>query len=102
MARIVAGKASEIPPGTLKRVAAEGGDIVVANVGGTFCAMADKCTHAGASLAEGSIVGANVVCGWHGAQFECSSGRLAKFPAKIADLKQYGVTVDGEDVVVEA
>ncbi len=101
MGRVVAGKASEIPPGTLKKVTAEGGDIVVANVDGTLCAMADKCTHAGASLSEGKIDGANLVCGWHGAQFECASGRLAKFPAKVADLKSYSVSVDGDDVVVE-
>ncbi|MCY4251783.1 MAG: Rieske 2Fe-2S domain-containing protein [Thaumarchaeota archaeon] len=101
MARVVAGKAAEIPPGTLKRVGAEGGDIVVGNLDGKFFAMADTCTHAGASLSEGRIEGGNVVCGWHGAQFECASGRLAKFPAKVADLRQYGVSVEGDDVVVE-
>jgi len=102
MARVVAGKAADIPPGALKRVGAEGGDIVVANLDGRFCAMSDTCTHAGASLSEGRIEGANVVCGLHGAQFDCASGRLAKFPAKVGDLRSYRVSVEGDDVVVEA
>ena len=39
--------------------------------------------------------------GWHAASFECKSGKLAKFPAKIEDLKSYKVTVENGDVFVE-
>ena len=73
----------------------------VANVNGEFYAITDTCTHAGASMANGKIDGENIICGWHAASFECKSGKLAKFPAKIEDLKSYKVTVENGDVFVE-
>ena len=42
-----------------------------------------------------------VTCGWHGAQFDCKSGKLAKFPAKINDLKSYNVVLESDEVFVE-
>ena len=68
---------------------------------GEFYAITDTCTHAGASMANGKIDGENIICGWHAASFECKSGKLAKFPAKIEDLKSYKVTVENGDVFVE-
>ncbi len=101
MGRIMAGKASDIPEGKLSKVSIGGKEIMIANIGGSYYAMDDTCTHSGASLSEGRLEGADVVCGWHGAQFDCKSGKLSKFPAKINDLGSYGVTVESGDVFVE-
>lgn len=92
---------SELPPGSMKKVSAGGRDILVANTGSGYCAVDDTCTHAGASLSEGRLEGCRIVCGWHGAEFECS-GSLAKFPAKIRDLGAHPVSVEAGSVVVEA
>ena len=92
---------AELPPGAVKKVSAGGREIAVFNTGSGYCALDDACTHAGASLSEGRVEGCRVVCGWHGAEFECS-GRLAKFPAKIRDLGSYPVSVESGAVVVEA
>lgn len=102
MVKISVGKTSEIPPGKLHKVSANGKEIVVANIDGNYYAMDDTCTHAGASLAEGQLDGSIVVCGWHGARFDCKSGKLEKFPAKINDLKSYKVVKSGEDLFIEA
>ncbi len=101
MGRVAVAKASDIPAGTLHKASVEGRDIVVANLDGRYYAADDTCTHAGASLSEGKIDGANIVCGWHGAQFECASGKLAKFPVTIKDLRSYPATVEGDEVFVE-
>ena len=101
MGRVAAAKTSEVPPGTMRKASAEGREIVVANIDGKFYAMDDTCTHAGASISEGKIEDGVAVCGWHGARFECATGRLAKFPAKIADLRSYPTSVEGEDILVE-
>lgn len=102
MSKVAVAKVSDIPTGTLRKVSLEGHDIAVLNMDGKYYAVDDTCTHAGASISEGKIDGANVVCGWHGAQFDCTSGKLAKFPATIKDLKSYVTTVEGDEVFVEA
>lgn len=101
MGKIMACKASDVEPGSLRKVTVGSGEIMIANVEGTYFALDDTCTHAGASLSEGRIDGSRVVCGWHGAEFDCASGNLAKFPAKIGNLRSYKVTVESGDVFVE-
>ena len=102
MGKVIVGKVSEIPPGEMKKVSADGKDILVVNNNGDFFAIDDTCTHAGASLSEGQLQDSTVTCGWHGAQFDCKSGKLAKFPAKINDLKSYNVILESDEVFVEA
>lgn len=99
--KVTACAESELPPGSMKKVSAGGRDILVCNTGSGYCAVDDTCTHAGASLSEGRLEDGKVVCGWHGAEFECS-GKLAKFPAKIRDLGSYAVSVESGSIVVEA
>jgi len=101
MGKIIAGKTSDIPPGKLHKVSVDGKEIVVANIDGNYFAMDDTCTHQGASLFDGKLEGSTVTCDWHGAQFDCKSGKLAKFPAKINDLKSYNVVVESDDVFIE-
>ena len=102
MSKINAGKVSDIPPGQMKKISVDGKEILVGNNDGNFFAIDDTCTHAGASLSEGNLQDSKVTCGWHGAQFDCNSGKLAKFPAKINDLKSYNVILESDQVFVEA
>ncbi|NIP61608.1 MAG: Rieske 2Fe-2S domain-containing protein [Nitrosopumilaceae archaeon] len=101
MSKILAGKTSDIVPGQLKKISSEGKDILLANIDGQYYAMDDTCTHMGASLSEGKLEGSTVVCGWHGAQFDCKTGKLEKFPAKVNDLKSYPVSIESDNVFVE-
>jgi len=101
MSKILAGKKADIPPGQLHKISVDGKDILVINLDGNYFAMDDTCTHAGASLSEGSIDGDVITCGWHGAKFNCKNGKLTKFPAKINDVKSYNVTVDADEVFIE-
>ena len=101
MGRVAAGKASDITEGTIKKVSVDGKDIAVVNLEGRYYAFDDTCTHAGASLSEGKVDGCRVVCGWHAAEFDCKTGKLEKFPAKIRDLQAYGTAVESGGVFVE-
>ena len=101
MGKIIAGKVSDIAPGKMIKVAVDGREILVANIDGEFCAVDDSCTHSGASLSEGELNGNIVTCGWHKAEFDCKTGKLAKFPAKIRDLGTYKVSVESDNVFVE-
>ena len=101
MGRIIACKTSELGSGQMKKVSVDSREILVVNVNGNYFACDDKCTHAGASLSEGSLENSTVTCGWHAAQVNCENGKMEKFPAKINDLKSYTVVVESEDVFIE-
>jgi len=101
MGKIIAGKISDIPPGKMIKVSIDGKDVLVANIDGEYCATDDTCTHSGSSLSEGKLDGSTITCGWHGAQFNCKTGKLVKFPAKIRDLVSYNVIVESDNVFVE-
>ncbi len=56
--------------------------IAVANVGGTFYAFDDTCTHMGCSLAEGDLEGTTATCRCHGSEFDVTSGAVLRGPAQ--------------------
>ena len=101
MGKIIAGKTSDIPLGKRVKISIDGRDILVANIGGEYFAIDDSCTHSGSSLSEGKLEGCTITCGWHAAQFDCKTGKLVKFPAKIRDLTSYNVIVESDSVFVE-
>ncbi len=101
MGRFFVCRTTEIIPGQMKKVSAGENEILVTNIDGNYFAIDDTCTHAGASLSEGSLENSTVTCGWHAAQFNCETGKMEKFPAKINDLKSYTVVVESEDVFIE-
>ena len=82
---------SEVPPGWAVLV----GDVAVWNVGGSFFATHDKCTHREGPLSDGLLEGSTVTCPYHGAQFDVSTGAVLCGPAK-EPLKTYRVIVEGE------
>lgn len=94
-------KTSDVADGDMRKIQADGRDVLIANIGGSFYAIDDTCTHSGASISEGSLEGSTAVCGWHGAKFDCKTGRLEEFPAKINDLKSYTVIVESDNVFIE-
>jgi len=101
MERLRIGKTSDIPSGKMTKLKIAEREILVANIEGNYYAIDDTCTHSGASLSEGKLNGPVVTCGWHGAEFDCKTGKLAKFPVKIRDLKSYNVIVEVNDVFIE-
>ena len=101
MGKIIVGKTSDIPLGKMIKISIDGRDIMVANINGDYYATDDSCTHSGSSLSEGKLNGCVITCGWHAAEFDCKTGKLVKFPAKIRDLGSYNVTVESDNVFVE-
>ena len=101
MARILVGKTTEVMPGQMKKVLVDENEVVVINIDGNYYAINDTCSHAGGSLSEGKLDGSTITCDWHGAQFECRSGKLIKFPGEIDDLRSYDVVIESDNIFVE-
>lgn len=90
----------DLSDGAKKTVFISGKRLMIANVGGTFFAIDDACTHAGCSLGtEGHMEGTMVICGCHGSKFEIATGKVMTPPATVAQ-GSYEVKVEGDDVMV--
>ena len=69
------GKVNEIPDGKMKHVEVDGKEVLVANVGGKFYAISDRCGHMNALLSMGNLTGNTVTCPFHGAKFDIITGK---------------------------
>ena len=74
--------------------------IAVFNLDGEIYAIDNACTHVGGPLAEGKVVGEEVICPWHGSRFNIKTGAVTHQPARTA-VKSYPVRVTGDNVEIE-
>ena len=91
---------SDVPDGRVKVVTAKETRLALANVGGTYYAVEDRCTHDGGPLGEGELVGDQVECPRHGARFDVKSGAAVTLPA-VVPVKSFQVKVNGNDILIE-
>jgi NADPH-dependent 2,4-dienoyl-CoA reductase/sulfur reductase-like enzyme/nitrite reductase/ring-hydroxylating ferredoxin subunit len=97
---VVVAKASELPEGTMKQVAVDGGDILLTRVKEEISALGAFCTHYGAQLGKGHLSGDTIVCPSHHACYCARSGDLKEPPA-LNSLPKFDVEVRGDDIVVK-
>ena len=92
---------AELPPGSSKRVYAAGEAVALFNVNGTIYAIANRCTHARASLSEGTLDVARcaVTCPWHEGIFSLESGQVLGGPP-VLPVATYRVKVEGDAVLI--
>jgi len=89
MSFITIAKVSEIPPGTMKHVETDGTELCIANVGGTFYAIGDRCGHENARLSRGSLMDTIVTCPMHSSQFDVTTGKMMSGPVlELGGLKE--------------
>ena len=74
-------RASELGPGEVRVVDADGTAIAVFNIEGSYYAIEDVCTHDGGELASGELEGDQIVCPRHGARFCVRTGEALSAPA---------------------
>ncbi len=101
----VADKA-ELPANKMILVVVAGKEVLLANVDGSYHAIANKCTHLGGSLSKGSLEGSIVTCPRHGARFDVKTGqaignaRIGFIKMSVKDEVSYTVKVEGTDIFV--
>ncbi len=91
---------NELAPGQAKKVEVNGKTIALFNLGGSYHAIDNTCTHRGGPLSEGDVDGQVVTCPWHGATFNVTSGEVLSPPAR-AGVASYRTRVNGSDIEVE-
>lgn len=99
--------ASEMQPGSSMKFEHDGHAVLVANVGGRYCAIANTCPHQKGDLSRGTVHEGTVTCPRHGARFDLGTGRNlgdARFlwrNVSVKDVRSYPVKMDGTEVLVE-
>ncbi len=76
------GTVDEFPAGRpVRRAVDDVPVLVVRETGGTFHALADRCSHLAGPLSEGTVADGCVRCPWHGSVFRLSDGWNVRGPA---------------------
>lgn len=80
---VVAHTAAGLPPGEMRTVHIGDRDVLLVNLGGTYHALDDTCTHEDCSLGKGYLEDEVVVCPCHGATFDARTGAALTLPATV-------------------
>jgi 3-phenylpropionate/trans-cinnamate dioxygenase ferredoxin component len=98
---------TEIPAGQIKAIKLGTKEVLVANVNGTYYAIANACTHEGGNLSKGNLQGNIVTCPRHKAQFDLTTGKAVSPPKilfmhpKIKDATTYPIKIEGTNILIE-
>lgn len=91
----------DLPEGSLLAVELESGDeICLYNHNGNVGAVGNVCTHAEFLMSDGELLpDGTIECAWHGARFDCATGRVCRGPAS-EPLPVYDVRLQGARILV--
>lgn len=71
----------DLEQGKMIGVEVGGKEVFIANMGGKYYAIGNRCTHMGCMLSDGTLRGENVTCPCHGSVFDVKTGNVVKGPA---------------------
>ncbi|MCX6382741.1 MAG: Rieske (2Fe-2S) protein, partial [Armatimonadetes bacterium] len=95
------GKASAFPKNRLHRLQIDGNEIVLFFHEGEYLALDGICPHTGGFLWIGKVEGACIVCPWHGAKFDVTTGANVCGTAK-RGLTAYSVAEEGANLILRS
>ena len=76
-----AAAAGDLVEGQLKRLTIAEQPILLVKLDGKIHALGAVCSHYGAPLNEGTVVGRTIECPWHASRFSLEDGRVVRGPA---------------------
>jgi len=100
MAMTKVARVEDVPSGTGKVVRVGNTVLALFNLGGTFYAFDNRCTHMGGPLGEGAVEANRVTCPWHGSVFDIATGNVIEPPAR-RPVATFPVHVERGEVLVE-
>jgi nitrite reductase/ring-hydroxylating ferredoxin subunit/uncharacterized membrane protein len=89
-------RSDELVINQMKLLHVNGRRIVLGRTEDGYVAFDDRCTHRGASLADGVMICGTVQCPWHGSQFRTDSGLVSAGPAGLEIATYRTEERDGE------
>ncbi|MEH1840172.1 MAG: FAD-dependent oxidoreductase [Nostoc sp.] len=95
----VVAKITNLKDGEMLQVSVGETEVLLSRIDGKYYAVGAHCTHYKASLAQGVLSEHHVVCPWHNAYFNVTTGDQLE-PPGLDDLDRYEVRIEGENVIV--
>ncbi|MFZ1876431.1 MAG: Rieske 2Fe-2S domain-containing protein [Nitrososphaeraceae archaeon] len=99
--RVLVGKRSDIQEGKFTSVTVGGKEILIANIQGSYFATGNICTHEGAELHEGELHDKQLICPWHGARWDLTTGQLIWFQELLESIGSYRIVIEGDTLFVD-
>ena len=96
---VTVGRTGDLAPGEMTYVDVRNTAVCLINLDGTYYAVNDTCTHADASLSDGTIEGDILECPLHGGCFDIRTGAPAAIPV-VTPIETYRVRIEGDAVQV--
>ncbi|KAM3869167.1 apoptosis-inducing factor 3-like [Diretmus argenteus] len=90
---------SDLKDGQMMEVEVGHHNVLLTRTEGRYSAIGNQCTHYGAPLSKGVLLGNRVRCPWHGACFNVLTGDLEEYPGMDC-LPCYKVKVQNKKVYV--
>jgi NAD(P)H-dependent nitrite reductase small subunit len=90
--------AGDLPVGRMKAVLVGERKVALYHTAGGFFATDNTCPHRGGPLAEGDLMGNEIVCPWHLWGFDVTSGMCTGNDA--LHVETYEVRLEGDRVLV--
>lgn len=90
---------SDLKDGDMREVSVGETKVLLARVDGKCYAVGANCPHYGAPLVDGFLSGHRIVCPWHHACFDVTTGDVEEPPA-LDSLPRFDVTVEDDRIVV--
>jgi nitrite reductase/ring-hydroxylating ferredoxin subunit len=100
MAEAVVCSVSDVAENSVQRFEIGTSVLAVYNIGGTFYATDNECTHGAASLADGILEGGIIECTLHFGAFDVKTGAAIQAPCFVA-LRTYKIAVKDGQVFVD-
>lgn len=91
---------ADVAPGSVKAFAVGAKTLAVFNIDGAFYVTDDECTHAAASLADGTIEDDVIECCMHLGAFHVPTGKAVREPCEFP-LRTYQVVLKGDNIFVD-
>jgi nitrite reductase/ring-hydroxylating ferredoxin subunit len=88
--RLLLGDAADVPDGSLKTFKTGDTAVVVARVGGRYCAVDYKCPHMGGNLGRGRFEAGAVVCPVHASRFDLCTGKVLDWAPNLGSVRLPG------------
>ncbi len=95
----VVAQRDDLKNGEMKQVLVGESDVLLVRHDDNFYAHHAYCSHYGAPLVEGALSDGRIVCPWHHACYDATSGNQIE-PPGLDSLENYPVLLDGDDVIV--
>jgi apoptosis-inducing factor 3 len=95
----VVASVNDLQNGEMRQVSVGETDVLLARFADKYYAVGAYCTHYQAPLAEGVLCENHVVCPWHNAYFNLTTGEQQE-PPGLDSLQTYSVRIEGDRVIV--